>query len=63
METEKILKELGFTNMTGPLYTHSKYGIMKFDPDETLQEIVNGIYMRGFNECQAMIRGSLGIDK
>jgi hypothetical protein len=60
---EKFLKEIGFNKMTGTLWTHKKYGIMQFDDAEAKESIIEKIYLRGWNECQAMIRGSLGIDK
>lgn len=60
---EKFLKEIGFEKFTGNLWKHEEFGIMQFDDDETKKIIVAKIYNRGWNECQAMIRGSLGIDK
>jgi hypothetical protein len=58
---EKFLKEIGFTNMTGSLWKHEKFGIMQIHEGRTKQEIIEMIYQRGWHECQAIIRGSLGI--
>ena len=61
MEMKKFLEQLGFTNFTGNLWQHEKFGIMAFEENTTQKEIVEAIYKRGWNECQAMIRASLGI--
>lgn len=60
---ETLLLEIGFEQFTGPLWKHPKYGLMSFDKNETLQTIVDKIYKRGYDECQIVIRASLGIDK
>lgn len=63
MKLENFLKEIGFENMTGSLWKHPTYGIMQFHlgEEDTKQSIVYQIYQRGWNECQANIRDSLGI--
>lgn len=60
---KEFLEQLGFTYFTGNLWKHEKFGIMQFEDNTTRKEIVEAIYIRGWNECQTMIRASLGIDK
>lgn len=61
--TNKLFKEMGFEDFTGNLFKHHKFGIMQFEGNETTEQILYKIYQRGYGECQAIIRGSLGIDK
>lgn len=61
MKSEEFLKELGFTNLSGCLWKHKKYGILMFANDDTIAEIVNKIYERGWNSCQSNIKEALGI--
>ena len=58
---ERFLEQLGFDNVTGNLWSHSVFGIMQFKDNTTRQEIAEAIYKRGWDECQTMIRASLGI--
>lgn len=60
---KKFLIELGFEYLTGNLWEHKKYGILQFKENTTKKEIVEAIYKRGWDECQVIIRASLGIDK
>ena len=60
---EKFLEQLGFIYFTGNLWKHEVFGMMQFEENTTRKEIAEAIYKRGWNECQTMIRASLGIDK
>ncbi len=60
---EKFLEQLGFTYFTGKLWKHEVFGMMQFEENTSRKEIAEAIYKRGWNECQTMIRASLGIDK
>lgn len=58
---EELLKQLGFEYMTGPLWKHEKIGIISISENDKPIDLVQKIYDRGYGECQAMIKSSLGI--
>jgi len=58
---KKILKELGFEYMTGPLWRHDKIGIISVSDNDKPIDLVQKIYDRGYGECQVVIKSSLGI--
>jgi len=58
---EKLLKQLGFENMTGPLWKHEKIGIITITNEDKPSDLVKKIYERGYGECQVVIKSTLGI--
>lgn len=58
---KELLKKLGFTHMTGPLWKHEKIGIIDISDDDKPDDLVQKIYERGYSECQLIIRNDLGI--
>ena len=61
MKTETLLKELGFTHVTGDLWRKEGIGIVVFPNPMTTDDIIQTIYKRGYSVCQAEIRAILGI--
>lgn len=58
-----LLLQLGFTHITGPLFTHEKIGVITVDIEkDTPDDLVGKIYHRGYGECQEVIKSSLGIN-
>jgi hypothetical protein len=58
---EKLLKQLGFENMTGVLWKHEKIGIITLSDEDKPVDLVEKIYNRGYSECQVVIKSTLGI--
>ena len=58
---EKLLKELGFEYMTGPMWKHEKIGIITITNEDKPSDLVQKIYDRGYGECQVVIKSTLGI--
>ena len=57
-----LLKTLGFVHFVGPLWKHKDIGIIAIKDEDTPEDLIGRIYERGWAECQAMIRASLGIN-
>lgn len=59
---EKLLIELGFEHMTGPLWNHRVTGMIPISEEDKPADLVRKIYDRGHGECQLMIRSALGLN-
>ena len=59
---KKLLQQLGFKNITGPLWSHEKIGIISISENDKPVDLVQKIYDRGYGECQLTIRSTLGIN-
>jgi len=58
---DELLKQLGFEYMTGSIWKHEKIGIISISENDKPIDLVQKIYDRGYEECQIIIRSSLGI--
>jgi len=58
---KNLLKQLGFEHMTGSLWKHEKIGIIVLSDEDKPTDLAQKIYGRGYSECQAVIKSTLGI--
>jgi hypothetical protein len=58
---EELLKQLGFKQMTGPLWANDLC-VFHLRKNSKPEDIINAAYTAGLEECRNQIKASLGID-